>query len=249
MPCCRVQVTIDMTKTSDFPVIANSSREVRPRTRREILRQILAGVGAAVVGPCLAQAHPMHKYLAHPESLQDASEKAAVSDWSPTHLDAHQSGVLTALAEGIVPGSSKAQVNRIIDVLLAVETPENQRTFAASLAAIEAEAKKRYSHDVPNLSAMQRDQLLAACASQEPKNPAKHDDAFPDWKANQNIPNQGPANVRDHFEHIKGWVVATYYSSEEGMRELGWTDEFYFEMPPECSPARDIDLSNRDSES
>jgi hypothetical protein len=177
----------------------------------------------------------MHKYLANPERLQDASEKATAADWSPAHLDAHQNGVLTALAEGIVPGSSKAQVNRIIDVLLAVETPENQQTFAASLATIEAEAKKRYAHDVPALSATQLDQLLAACASQEPKNPAQHDDEFAAWKANQNIPNHAPANLRDHFEHIKGWVVATYYSSEEGMRELGWTDEFYFEMPPECS--------------
>jgi hypothetical protein len=41
--------------------------------------------------------------------------------------------------------------------------------------------------------------------------------------------------LRDHFENLKDWIVATYYSSEEGMRELGWTDEFYFESPSECS--------------
>ena len=214
--------------------MANSSPAVRRRTRREILH-MLAGIGTALAAPCVARAHPMYSHLANPESLQDASAKVTSSDWSPAFLDSHQNQVLVMLAEGIVPGSSKAQVNRIIDVLLAVETAENQRMFKASLAAIEAEANKRYNQNLAALGATQMDQLLTVCASQEPKNPAEHDDAFAEWKTNQNLPNPGPANLRDHFDHIKGWVVATYYSSEDGMRELGWSDEFYFESPPECS--------------
>ncbi len=223
-----------MMSSPNPAVIANSSPIVRRRTRREIL-QILAGIGTVLAGPCLAQVHPMYRHLTNPESLQGASAKVTTSDWSPAFLDSHQNEILIALAEGIVPGSSKAQVNRIIDVLLTVETAENQRMFAESLVAIEAEAKKRYNQKIAVLGAEQLDALLAACASQEPKSPAQHDDDFAAWKANQNILSPGPANLRDHFDHIKGWVVATYYSSEDGMRELGWTDEFYFESPDECS--------------
>jgi hypothetical protein len=29
--------------------------------------------------------------------------------------------------------------------------------------------------------------------------------------------------IRDHFELLKGWIAGAYYSSEAGMRELGWT--------------------------
>jgi len=40
--------------------------------------------------------------------------------------------------------------------------------------------------------------------------------------------------LRDHFENMKGWVVGTYYTSEVGMRELGWTGDFYFDHVPGC---------------
>ena len=30
------------------------------------------------------------------------------------------------------------------------------------------------------------------------------------------------ASMREHFENIKRWVGDAYYSSEAGMKELGW---------------------------
>lgn len=33
---------------------------------------------------------------------------------------------------------------------------------------------------------------------------------------------------------MKGWVVGAYYSSEVGMRELGWTGDVMFESFPGC---------------
>jgi len=40
--------------------------------------------------------------------------------------------------------------------------------------------------------------------------------------------------LRDHFDHLKGWVVGAHYSSEPGMRELGWTGQSFFTSFPDC---------------
>src|SRR6266567_345778 len=38
----------------------------------------------------------------------------------------------------------------------------------------------------------------------------------------------------DHFENLKGWISGAYYSTEAGMRELGWNGEYVFESFPGC---------------
>jgi len=43
-----------------------------------------------------------------------------------------------------------------------------------------------------------------------------------------------PPTLRDHFEHLKGWIVGAYYSSEIGMRELGWTGNVFYAGFPGC---------------
>lgn len=37
------------------------------------------------------------------------------------------------------------------------------------------------------------------------------------------------------FEELKGWVVGGYYSSEIGMRELGWTGNVFYADFPGCT--------------
>jgi hypothetical protein len=40
--------------------------------------------------------------------------------------------------------------------------------------------------------------------------------------------------IRDHFENLKGWISGAFYTSEIGMRELGWTGEMFFQSLPGC---------------
>ena len=40
--------------------------------------------------------------------------------------------------------------------------------------------------------------------------------------------------IRTHFENLKEWIVGGYYSSEIGMRELGWTGQLFFDKLPGC---------------
>lgn len=95
--------------------------------RRQAMQRLFAGAGGALMVPGLAAGHPVHKHLADPATLAAADAKAAVPDWAPEYLDAHQNETLIALSERIVPGSTKAQVNRFIDLLLTVDSQESQR--------------------------------------------------------------------------------------------------------------------------
>lgn len=223
-----------MPQRTDFPILATPPSPRRGLTRREILRRGLASLGAALAAP-LSQAHPMRRHLADPTHLEAADEKIAAADWKPEFLNSTQNEALVAIAERMVPDSAKAQVNRVIDVLLSVETAENRQKFTAALAALDTESTKRSNRTVSHLGAAQLDEVLSTCSAVAPTHLAENDDSLASSKTNQKIASSSPPNLRDQFENLKGWIVATYYSSEQGMRELGWTDEFYFESPAECS--------------
>jgi hypothetical protein len=49
-------------------------------------------------------------------------------------------------------------------------------------------------------------------------------------------PPAGPTNLRDHFDHLKGWVAGIYFASEPGLKELGWTGMMFFESFDGCAP-------------
>lgn len=223
-----------MGKQSELPIVSNARASEHRLTRREMFQRILAGLSTVLAGPVAARAHPMYRHLVEATNLEGASERVAGADWSPQVLDAHQNETLTTLAEGIVPGSSKVQVNRIIDLLLTVETAENRQKMTNALAALEADSNKRFSQPIVRLTQPQMSDLLGACSTATPGRPA-HDENSPSSVTEGQRTSSAPPTLRDHFENLKGWIVATYYSSEEGMRELGWTDEFYFESPSECS--------------
>jgi hypothetical protein len=199
-----------------------------------MLQRVLAGLGATLAAHLAAGAHPMARHLADPSVLQSATASASSADWSPQFLNEKQNQALAAIAERMLPGANRVQVNRVIDLLLSVETVENQKMFASALTAFDGESSRRFHRESAALSPAQLDELLTACSAVEPAH-SEHDDSADDWKLNRKTPATGPPNLRDHFENLKGWIVATYYSSEAGLRELGWNDDFYFESPPECA--------------
>jgi len=44
----------------------------------------------------------------------------------------------------------------------------------------------------------------------------------------------GKLTIRDHFNNLREWISGGYYSSEIGMRELGWTGQLFFDKLPGC---------------
>jgi len=213
--------------------ILNSAADSREHlTRREVFHRFLGILAAALAGSNVARAHPIHNHLSQPGSILGAAAKMAADDWLPQSLDAHQNETLLVLSERILPGAADARVNRLIDLLLTVEIPANRQNFLDAVAVLDAEAKKRFKQPFVGLTTAQQEELLTACSTAKSAKPATAHDS--DDIEDDRAPVPG-ATLRDHFENLKGWIAGAFYSTETGMRELGWTEETYFDALPECT--------------
>ena len=176
---------------------------------------MLAGAAAGVAWPVVNSAHPVYAHLLCANVPETANELAGAGH-KPLFLSAQQMASLEPLAETMVPGSGAAQVSPFIDLLLSVDSKQNQRDFISALEAIDAEAHGALGAGFSKISPEQRVQALKRISEMSPS-------------ADRNQP-----SLRDHFENVKEWIVGAYYSSEMGMRELGWTGNRIFETYPEC---------------
>jgi len=189
-------------------------------TRREWVQRLMAGAGAGIAAPALGGARGAIAALA---------AAPAAEEWKPSFFDAPQNETLIAIAERIVPGSTSAQVNRFLDTAVSAHTQEDQKKFVASLNALEGESLRRFSASFKDLSASQQDAILTAASTAQPSSPNL------DTAAEAVSVQQPPVpSLRDYFEHLKDWISMAYYSSEVGMKELGWTGENFFESLPVC---------------
>ncbi len=222
-----------MNETKILLLIHGGAAKSGRLTRREMVQRLLAGVGAGATWPVVAAAHPIHEQLANRAIFEEA-EKLGAADWKPLFLRAEQNEALVALSESIVPGSIKAQVNRFIDLLLSVDTTERQQNFAESLEAFDAEAQKRFGKRFAALDEGQRNTLLnEACVRPANARPLESDSSTEDGSSSA-AAEKNQRVLYDHFENLKGWISGAYYSSEAGMRELGWNGEYVFESFPGC---------------
>jgi hypothetical protein len=194
--------------------------------RREILEGLFAGVGATVAFPTTAHTHLTAT------SVAAAEAKAKSPDWKPVFLDPHQFATVTVLCARIVPGSEKALADRFIDALLAVDSRERQARFLSALGSIEGFAIARFQRPFKALTEPQQVEVLTQAASGEP---ARKDWI---WKPGEVLkqPEKGEEALalRDHFDHLKAWIVDAYYSSEAGLKELGYTGQMFFTAFPNC---------------
>jgi hypothetical protein len=182
--------------------------------RRVALQAILGGAGAGFALPATASAqHPVHRHLSNPDVIEQAQQKAAVTAYTAEFLDPHQAKTLEALAEAIVPGSTAARVAPFLDQLLAVESPATQRDFLGALGAFDMNAITKHGEVWVAITASEQDALLGEASTGDPKT----------------------SPMRGHFQHLKDWIAGAYYSSERGMRELGWTGNVFHQELPGCT--------------
>jgi hypothetical protein len=197
--------------------------------RRAILQSLAGGLGAGLVIPGVADAqHPVHQHLADQAKTTTAAKKAAATAYKPAFLDEHQLATLASLAERIVPGSTKAKVAPFIDQLVAVDTPVSQRNLLSALGAFDMLAIQNHQKPWKALTAAEQDALLTTASTAEAGRAREMGD--PRVAAQPT----GKATIRDHFESLKGWISGAYYSSEIGMRELGWNGQMFFDKLPGC---------------
>jgi len=189
--------------------------------RRELLRAgIFTGAAAATLGPSLAEAQttPQKSELTPAQSGVDASNDLASPAWKPLFLNQHQNETLIILSDLIVPatdtpGAKEALVNRFIDLVLAEEKPDTQRSFLNSLAYLDGESMRRYKTSFRYLAREDQDDLLHSLA---------YSRAGSGWTGDAASPDIG----HGHFETLKQRIAGAYYSSQIGSKELGWDGNF-----------------------
>lgn len=222
-------------KHSPLSILNNDEpTEAHAVNRRQLMQRLLGTASVGLALPGLAAAHPIHRHLMNEDTMTAADRKAAESDWQPVFFDSHQNETVIALAEQILPNATRAQVNRFIDTLISVDTQENQKKFLATLAAFDHEGITRYDHPFKNLTEEQQIVILTAASTAKPSEPGQSGRR----RRRPTVPKPGseePAlTLRDHFDSIKGWVSGAFYSSEFGMKELGWTGQVAWESLPGC---------------
>jgi hypothetical protein len=204
----------------ELPVLQEAAAAGGQLTRREVVRRLLAGMGASAAWPVVSAAHPFYEHLENGTAF-DIQDQLVIIDWKPVFLNQFEDRRLVVLAERIVPGSEKAQVNRFIDLLLSVDNEKHQKDFVGALAAFETESSKRFGRHLTALNGAQLDEILT--------------DASVNRVGGQATSGEGEeSGLHERFENLKGWVGGAYYSSEIGMRELGWTEDRVFASFPGC---------------
>ncbi len=188
--------------------------------RRELLRRSAgAVVGGAAFGSA-AHAEPRQ----FPENY-DASRELAREDWTPTFLSAHQNETLIRLSDLIIPetetpGAKGALVNRFIDLLLAAEDADTQKAFFNSLSYIDGESRRRYGDAFIFTAEEEQVELLNYLA---------YPHRLVTWQSTRS-----EFQGHTHFQLLKDWISRAYYSSEAGMKELGWEDSPFHEPFKGC---------------
>lgn len=176
--------------------------------RRELFRRTLWGAAGAAAGACRsAQAREF------PPDY-DASKELARADWKPVFLDDHQNETLIALSDRIIPrtdtaGAKEALVNRFIDRVLAAESRETQREFVEALSYLDGESMARYRTAFRYLPEASQVEFLFLLA-------------YPHSLATWGSEAGGQSAGYQRFSTLKDWISRAFYSSEIGMRELGW---------------------------
>jgi Gluconate 2-dehydrogenase subunit 3 len=186
----------------DFAAMSDDRPDL---SRRAIIQRLAMSAGGILTFPFVAASHPIQDRLRDAHAVAVADEKAGAREYVLEFLDSRQLETVRSLAERIVPGSTQAKSSEFIDQLLAVSTADEQRSFLQAFAAFDELSMSRAGVAWTDLTEKQQNDLLTMASAEKP----------------------GVA-IRERFEQLKGWIVGAYYSSEIGMRELGWTGRVFF---------------------
>lgn len=151
--------------------------DMRVSSRREWIGRVVQAAGAGLFAQTVSAAEP---------------------SWKPAFLSSAQNEDLVALGEAIIPGSKEALCNRVIDLVLSIESEKNKREFTQALAAFQSAAHHRYGKRLAGLDHNQMEQLLARASS-------------------------SGDSLSPRFHLLKEWLADTYWTSKQGLKELGWT--------------------------
>ena len=200
--------------------------------RRSVLRGLASGLAGAMVGSKVSAAEPPAEA---PVPTQAAGPAPAAPPMLPRLLDNHQRQTLASLSEMLVPGAVAAGVVALLDRVLAVESAARRRQFLNALGAFEREARESHGARWIDLDEPTRVAVLQRASAGAEARPLP-----PAWTRGEPLvfaPTDPPppATFRDHFTHLRTVVANAYYSTEPGMKELGWRGRVAWPELPVCT--------------
>jgi len=198
-----------MSSLNEFHVLPDNEIFPRRISRRELAQILLAGTAAGFASPLCSAIHPINKHLLNAALLDSADARLSGKSNNLLFLSAQQFATLDVLSEAIVPGSRGAQSAAFIDLLLSADTHEARQMFTNSLSAFESASQNNFGSAITALSTSQVHDLLISRSASD-------------------------STGLEHFTHLKDWIAGAFYSSEIGMRELGWTPDRVFPAFPTC---------------
>jgi hypothetical protein len=191
-----------------LPIIQEPGRQ--KFSRRGAVKTLFSGLAAGLLPPGFASLLASRGHLLGEDFLHRADEALAAKAYQPTFLAPAQFASLVVLSEAIIPGSRKAQSAEFIDLLLTADNVKSRQQFVSSLAALDTASQTVFHKDVPTLRSVELRQLLDAESAKD-------------------------SSEGSPFGTLKSWTVTAYYSSEIGLRELGWTPDRVFPSFPGCT--------------
>jgi hypothetical protein len=228
--------------------------------RRELLRRLMAGAGAAGAAVTLPAGSLAADHMDAAMAPQSTSGGQAAGggmslgsaeppdpsltspEWKPKFFDDHQDQTVLAVADLMIPetdtpGARAAQVDRFIDLLLSTEGPGTGEESSGSdftdflLRKGTLETQKRY------IAAL--NWLDGYTLAQYSKPFTALDQAHQETVLTLLTHSTDDPEVsrgRELFAMIKSSIVSAYYSSEIGsLQELKYhTNPFYTSMPDDC---------------
>ena len=157
--------------------------EREPLSRRDWICRVMQVAGTGILTqPLLAQEH---------EHETATNLAAPDSGWRPIFLSREQNSAVVALGEGLIPGSKESSCNRVIDLVLSIESEKNKTGFLDALAAFDSAARKLSGRSLADLPTGGMNDLLTKASA--PADP-----------------------LRPHFDLLKEWLADTYWSSQQG---------------------------------
>ena len=124
--------------------------KVRPLYRRQALRALATGAGAAAATTWVES---LSALAAAAGACARAPQAAiAAQDWTPRVLNAQQNEAIVTLTELIIPqtetpGAKAARVNRFIDAVLSDAKPADRDTFLRGLAWMDERSRTLFGKD------------------------------------------------------------------------------------------------------
>ncbi len=189
-------------------------------SRREALRRMLVGAGAAATTPVWVRMLS-EKALASGHTHSQAAAQAAEGSWTPRTLNPHQLETVEVISEMIIPetdtgGAKAAGVPQFIDNVLAESDEHPRSEFLKGLGWMDLRSNQLFGADFAASSPAQMTALLTILSS--PGNRSLEDRPGVEF-----------------FTAIKSLTVTGYYTSEVGIYDEMEDGELFFNNYDGCT--------------